>query len=226
MNFINEPYGVLIFKLLLAGFLGGLVGIERDMRGRPAGLRTHFLVSLGSALYMIISTSIPGSDPSRIAAQIVSGIGFIGAGTIMKEGLTVRGLTTASSFWVVAAVGMSVGEGGYLLAVTATVIALISLTMFKNMDSFYNRKSYRLLKLTLPLDISSEDILQNITSSNISVIYVDYNQDFINSETVLKITLRIHHKGTTDNDYSEIISNLVDGGIELRKCSWTHGRMY
>ena len=117
-------------RLLVAAVLGALVGLEREIHEHPAGMRTHLLVSLGSAgftLLSIVAFPAPGADPARIAAQIVSGIGFLGAGAILKEGATIRGLTTAASLWAVAAVGMAAGAGAWILAVTLTAIAIISL---------------------------------------------------------------------------------------------------
>jgi putative Mg2+ transporter-C (MgtC) family protein len=117
-------------RLLVAAVLGALVGLEREIHEHPAGMRTHLLVSLGSAGFTVLSIAAfpaPGADPGRIAAQIVSGIGFLGAGAILKEGATIRGLTTAASLWAVAAIGMAAGAGAWILAVTLTGIAIISL---------------------------------------------------------------------------------------------------
>jgi putative Mg2+ transporter-C (MgtC) family protein len=117
-------------RLLLAAILGALVGLEREIHDHPAGMRTHLLVSLGSGGFTVLSIAAfpaPGADPARIAAQIVSGIGFLGAGAILKEGATIRGLTTAASLWAVAAVGMAAGAGAWVVAVTVTVIAIVSL---------------------------------------------------------------------------------------------------
>ena len=117
-------------RLLVAAILGALVGLEREIHERPAGMRTHLLVSLGSAGFTVLSIAAftaPGADPGRIAAQIVSGIGFLGAGAILKEGATVRGLTTAASLWAVAAVGMAAGAGAWVIAITVTAIAIVSL---------------------------------------------------------------------------------------------------
>src|SRR5262245_178275 len=99
-------------RLLVAAALGALVGLEREIRDPPAGMRTHLLVCLGSAGFTVLSIAAfpaPGSDPARVAAQIVTGVGFLGAGAILKEGATIRGLTTAASLWAVAAVGMAAG---------------------------------------------------------------------------------------------------------------------
>ena len=131
--------GELILRLFAAAIMGGAIGLEREYRAKEAGFRTHFLVALGSALFMIISQygfeNILAMhpllnvrlDPSRIAAQVVSGIGFIGAGTIIFQKHVVRGLTTAAGLWVTAAIGMTSGAGLYALAIACTVMVLLCL---------------------------------------------------------------------------------------------------
>lgn len=123
-------------RLLVAGVLGAVIGLEREYRAKEAGYRTHFLVSLGSALMMIVSKygfadiladAGVGLDPSRIAAQVVSGIGFIGAGTIIIQRQFVRGLTTAAGVWATAGIGLAVGAGMYSLGVAATILTLVGL---------------------------------------------------------------------------------------------------
>ena len=117
-------------RLIAAATLGALIGLEREIHDHPAGMRTHLLVSLGSAGFTVLSIAAfpaPGADPARIAAQIVTGIGFLGAGAILKEGATIRGLTTAASLWATAAVGMAAGAGAWLTAVSITVIVIVSL---------------------------------------------------------------------------------------------------
>jgi putative Mg2+ transporter-C (MgtC) family protein len=127
-----------LLRLVLAGILGGAIGAEREIREREAGLRTHMLVAIGAALFTIVSayawTDFTFSaqsgityDPTRIAAQIVTGIGFLGAGAIIRQGLSVRGLTTAASLWVVAAIGIAAGAGYYSGAVITTIVVLVSL---------------------------------------------------------------------------------------------------
>lgn len=127
----------IMFRLTLACILGGLIGLERESLNRPAGLRTYTLVCVGSALAMIVSLDMyfayyhtVNADPGRIAAQVISGIGFLGAGTIMREGATVRGLTTAAGLWVVACIGLAVGAGLYMPAVATTVLVLFVLIYF------------------------------------------------------------------------------------------------
>ena len=130
--------GEIAFRLVIAAALSGLVGLEREWRERTAGLRTHMLVGVGSALFTLVSaygfndflvggSSVVRADPSRIAAQIVTGIGFLGAGAILRQGLNVRGLTTAAGLWVVAAIGMAVGAGYYGGALIGTGVVLFGL---------------------------------------------------------------------------------------------------
>lgn len=148
MSFLQH-LGAEMIPLGLAAILGGLVGIEREAANRPAGLRTHVLVCVGSALIMQVSTTMyevtlargfGNGDPGRIAAQVVSGIGFLGAGTIMREGLSIRGLTTAASLWVVAGVGLAVGAGMYLEATVGAVMILLTLKTLSVVERRYLSK--------------------------------------------------------------------------------------
>ncbi|NLY55103.1 MAG: MgtC/SapB family protein [Firmicutes bacterium] len=130
----------ILLRLLVAFFLGGLVGLEREIHGRPAGLRTHILVAFGSALTMIVSMyAFAGLninyDPGRIAAQVVSGIGFLGAGTILRDGLSIKGLTTAASLWMVAAIGLAAGAGMHLIAIISALMALVVLYVLHPLET-------------------------------------------------------------------------------------------
>ena len=129
----------LTLRIFLAVLLGGVIGLERSAGDRPAGLRTHVLVAAGSALLMIVSIYgtdgvTQSRDPSRIASQVVSGIGFLGAGTILHEGMTVKGLTTAASLWIVSAIGLTVGCGMYTLGVVATVLTFVTLKLVRGLE--------------------------------------------------------------------------------------------
>lgn len=131
----QDVYDIII-RLLLAFILGGLVGFQRERAERPAGFRTHVLVAIGAAVFTIISISPfsnnpQGADPSRIASQVVIGIGFIGAGAIINQGDIILGLTTAASLWATAAIGMAVGDGLYVVALATTVIVYLILSVFK-----------------------------------------------------------------------------------------------
>src|SRR5881394_929897 len=134
------------FRLLLAAVLGGLIGIERQAHDKPAGLRTNILICVGSTLFMSISTQVAqllGGDPTRISAQIISGIGFLGAGAVLHSHGFVMGLTTAATIWVVAGVGMALGSGMYMVAAFATAMSLVTLYCLSFVeDKIQGRRSY------------------------------------------------------------------------------------
>src|SRR5215471_12437815 len=124
-------------KLVLAVILGGIIGIERESRDKPAGLRTNVMICIGSTLFMSISTKVAqmlGGDPTRIAAQIITGIGFLGAGAVLHSHGFVMGLTTAATIWVVAGVGMAIGAGFYGTAIFATVLGIVTLTFMSHLE--------------------------------------------------------------------------------------------
>lgn len=129
----------MIIRLLLAGLMGGIIGLERESHGRPAGLRTHIIVSLGSCLIMLVSIygfeDAGNRDPARLAAQVISGIGFLGAGTILREGATIIGLTTAASLWVVAGIGLAMGGGFYLGGVATTILTVCTLAFLDKIEN-------------------------------------------------------------------------------------------
>jgi putative Mg2+ transporter-C (MgtC) family protein len=136
----------LIRRLLTAAGLGALLGLEREVRHKSAGLRTNILIAVGSALFTVMSLTLGGgngADPSRIAAQIVTGIGFLGAGAIMRTGNHVQGLTTAATVWVNAAVGVAVGGGEYHLAVIATVVTITALAVLPPLEGLIARRGGR-----------------------------------------------------------------------------------
>ena len=139
-----------VLRLLVAGILGAIIGLDREYRAKEAGYRTHFLVSLGSALIMIVSQygfqeiikeNSVTLDPSRVAAQVVSGIGFIGAGTIIFQKQIVRGLTTAAGIWATAGIGLAVGAGMYVIGIAAMVLTLIGLEVLSYLFKSIGMKS-------------------------------------------------------------------------------------
>jgi putative Mg2+ transporter-C (MgtC) family protein len=156
--------GELLGRLGLTVVLCGAIGLEREARAQVAGLRTHILVGLGAALFTLVSAYAfeagdPGVtvDPTRIAAQIVTGIGFLGAGTIIRQGLTVRGLTTAASLWIVAAIGMAAGAGYYMGAVVSTAVVLASLIGFRRLrPTLMSRLRSDLFLLDVEMDPESD----------------------------------------------------------------------
>mgnify|MGYP006418922531 FL=1 len=153
--------GTVLGKLFIAAILGGIIGWERHRRGRPAGLRTHLLVCIGVTLMMLVSehifvkyqghghNSVLRIDPARIAAQVVTGIGFLGAGTIMRSRTSIRGLTTAASLWVVAGIGLAVGSGFIFPAIFTTAIAMAILTLNSLVEKKMKRNKYRTIKMLI-----------------------------------------------------------------------------
>jgi putative Mg2+ transporter-C (MgtC) family protein len=125
---------IVLLQIVVAAVLGAAVGLERELGAQPAGLRTHMLVSMGAALFTLAGTNILGSDPTRIAAQVVTGIGFLGGGAILREGASIRGLTTAASLWVTAAIGLAVGLHWWYAAVATTTLALGVLWLMKYVE--------------------------------------------------------------------------------------------
>ncbi len=225
----------LLLRIFVASLLGGIIGLERDIHGRAAGLRTHLLVSMGSALFMVMSELVATqavtmtnvglartfSDPGRIAAQIVTGIGFLGAGTIIKEGLTIRGLTTAACLWLVAAVGMAAGGGYLILAISTTFMALVFLVGLHYLERSYPKDSYRVLTIETPNDIKPEDVVNVVTEKNIEVVFVEYERDCEGGLTSLKLHVHIFHKGLTDVLSHRIIEKIERANITLKKITWS-----
>lgn len=222
------------FKIIVASFLGAIIGLERDLHGRAAGLRTHLLVCLGSAVFMILSEAIAESyshqitdsllraDPSRIAAQIITGIGFLGAGAIIKSGLTIHGLTTAACLWLSAAIGMSIGAGYYEIGVFTTVMGLFALVVLNYAEKLYTKDSYRILEIESSMDTNISDIINVVKRKFIKIIYLDKERDYKENILKAKFTIRLHHKGITDKLSHELISDLEKSKVKLYKIKWHH----
>jgi len=139
----------MMVRLIIAAVLGVIIGLEREKHGRVAGLRTHMLVCVGSTLIMLTSMhvfdlykGVAEVDPARIAAQVVTGVGFLGAGTILRFRASIRGLTTAASLWVVAGIGLAIGSGMLNAAIGATILVLISLFLFSKLEKLLVRKDW------------------------------------------------------------------------------------
>lgn len=149
-------YKIILIRLLIAVFIGGILGYEREHEGSPAGFRTNILVCLGAAIISLISASdlqtamelaknsayqgIIKVDMGRLGAQVVSGVGFLGAGTILRDKGSIRGLTTAATLWLDACLGLAVGQGLYSLAITGAIIVVVTLSLLKKADKFINKK--------------------------------------------------------------------------------------
>lgn len=169
------PFAQDLLSLSVALILGAFIGLERELSDKAAGLRTNILICVGSCLFMIVSkdfTGLPSADPTRIAAQIVSGIGFLGAGAIMREGEHVTGLTTAATIWVVAAIGMTVGFGFYSLAAATTVMVLVVQSVFPHLDTMIDELRQRhTFKITSDLDDDGLEQIKTIfRNSDVKVL--------------------------------------------------------
>jgi len=216
----------ILLRLLVASVLGGLIGLERDIHGREAGLRTHLLVSLGAAVFMILSEQVARmstgafSDPGRIAAQIVTGIGFLGAGAIIKAGVNVRGLTTAACLWTVAAVGMAAGAGLYVVAALTTVIALICLILLKRFERLYSKDSYRVLTVITPLTVPPARIIELVKIEGLTILNADISKNYEADHITTRLWIRLFHKGVTDKMAHGIIEALEESSLPLKEVRW------
>jgi putative Mg2+ transporter-C (MgtC) family protein len=213
-----EPVWVLV-KLVLAVVFGGVVGWQREARDRPAGLRTHVLVCVGSAVYTLASLSFGArSDPARVAAQVATGMGFLGAGTIIRHGNVVRGLTTAASLWAVAAIGLCVGIGGQALWVggMATAIVLLTLTVLRGIETHLLSRA-RLMRLTVRLTGGAErmkEVRAILAAQELRVESVEMAGS--GPAGVQEIRFRLELPSGTDvADLTEALSRL-DGLVSVR----------
>ena len=192
---------VLIFRLFAAGLMGGLIGLEREFRAKEAGVRTHFIVALGSALFMIISQfAFEGRqhDAARVAAQVVSGIGFIGAGVIIFQKNAVRGITTAAGLWVAAAIGLACGGGMYPVAIAATLLTVMVLEMMHFVNLHYNEKTVDLvLSPDKPYDLPA--LPERLKKEKITV------ESYSIQGGKVRLTLRMRQK-----DYLTTLRKLMD----------------
>jgi putative Mg2+ transporter-C (MgtC) family protein len=181
----------IVLRVVLAAALGGAIGLERELREREAGLRTHMLVSVGAALFTLVSayawtdwrfSNAEGLvfDPTRIAAQVVSGIGFLGAGAIIRQGLSIRGLTTAATLWVVAAIGMAAGVGYYEAAVVTTALVLLSLWPLRILAyrvSTRFRPEEGRLAVELPAGAMASSVLAAVESTGAHVSSLEFEEE-------------------------------------------------
>lgn len=186
----------ILLRLALACILGGLIGLERERNKQPAGLRTHILVCVGATLVMLCNIfifekykGVANIDPARLGAQVISGIGFLGAGTIIKEGLSIRGLTTAASLWVVACMGIAIGLGFYTGALISTLFILIILIFFSKFEYLFNIKT---IKSVLILKSVNAEGQINVISNKLKEFEIMYNNVSVESAEDNLIAIRIN----------------------------------
>jgi len=230
LHFLSAAVPVLnwdqeLLRLAAAAGLGGAVGLERELREREAGLRTHLVVCVGSALFTLVSAygfhefmtnggGLVRTDPTRIAAQIVSGIGFLGAGAIIRQGLSVRGLTTAATLWLVAAIGMACGAGYYGPALIATAVALLTLGPLRTM-SYHGLRRFRprtdRLLVEIPAGGSPAPLIEAIEMHAGRVVSMEVTQEGDRRSVVIDVQL-------SESAAPFVVAGVadIDGVLEVR----------
>jgi putative Mg2+ transporter-C (MgtC) family protein len=213
-----------ILRLFIAGILGSIIGLDREYRAKEAGYRTHFLVSLGSALIMIVSQHGFGEildmpnvnlDPSRIASQVVTGIGFIGAGTIILHKQIVRGLTTAAGVWATSGIGLAIGAGMYELGISATILTLVGLEVLS-----FLFKSVGMKSSLVEFSTESKDVLNRITrlfhSKNFLIVSFQMCEKRVGESILYHVTMVIKLKKS--NDEGTLLAILQDfDGVTIHR---------
>lgn len=204
-----------ILRLIIASILGGSIGMEREIHNRPAGLRTHILVTVGSTLIMLVSMfGFNSGDPARISAQVVSGIGFLGAGTILRDGNDVSGLTTAASIWVCGGIGLAIGNGYYIGGFATTGIVLFTLFSLGFLEKKLLNSKYMHIKL-----ICTErnglvgDVGMLMANHNIAIKDMKFLNDAKQEKDCLKIVIKLTLKTPTNFSITPLEQELykIDG---------------
>ena len=193
----------ILFRLFLAAVLGAVVGLEREVHGRPAGIRTYLLLCMGSALIMVVSellffkyeakglTDILRADPGRIAAQAITGIGFLGAGVILRYKDTIRGLTTAAAIWVACAVGLAIGAGFYLFGGAVTGLTLVSLVGLKAIERRLKKDWYKEMTVVARDEAGQLNRIQEIIADQFEIVNFGLKKDLERQEVRASFLLRI-----------------------------------
>jgi len=220
-----EHQGELLVRLVVGTILGAVIGYERHVHGRPAGLRTHLLVGLASTTFMLVSThfvyfqhyskeDLVAVDTSRIAASVVTGVGFLGGGAILRTGLNVQGLTTAAGLWLVAAIGLSAGAGMYPISVASTVLGVVALTVlrrFEHKDEIALRR-----RVTLVLDEGAPplaEIVAHLSTRGVDVAPTDYEK--LVDDRRITVTFQAQVSDGAGDDLLEVLES-VTGVVRVK----------
>jgi putative Mg2+ transporter-C (MgtC) family protein len=226
--FLTDNYFI---RLLVAAVLGAVIGFERDRHGRSAGLRTNLLVSLGAALFFVVANKIVAAldpagivraDPGRIPAQIVTGIGFVGAGAIIKEGLSIRGLTTAACLWLVAGIGMAAGAGYFEIAIFVTALGLVSLIGLRYLEELFAHESYHNLDIITRNTVNVTDLVPLVDRAKLHVVNCDYTRNYETGIMQISFSVHVLHKGKTDVLSNQVIDDIKNSGIPVTAITWKH----
>jgi putative Mg2+ transporter-C (MgtC) family protein len=214
----------MVIRLCLGFLAGGVIGLERSSRHQVAGLRTHILIATGATLLMLLSIYLPqssarGGDPARIAAQVVSGIGFLGAGAIIRLGNNIRGLTTSASLWFVAAVGLAVGAGMFAVAGAAVALGLITLILLAQIEKkLFPSERYKLLEITYKDNApSTREALDIIKEAGIRLQSMDVNQGPKDKGTKLRLLVRVPSTVDIASTAKTIKSSGNVGKVEIKE---------
>ena len=218
---METSYLDLTIRLAFAFALGGAIGIEREYRAKEAGFRTHFLVALGSALFCVVSQfgfGIDLKDSSRVAAQVVSGIGFLGAGTIIFQKNVVRGLTTAAGLWVTAAIGLACGTGMYVAAAIATVMVLLGLEVINALIPQFGTTSVE-LSFSAPSIESVRHLIDSVRHDGMEVLSYEMKERRTSKGEFLEVNMQLRMKrGKTDKlcviDYMDKFNDVTMSAVE------------
>ena len=220
-NFLHFSELVQLFRIVIACLLGAAIGFEREKYGRPAGLRTHMIVCVASSLAMLVSIyGFEGGDPARLAAQVISGIGFIGAGAIITRGdKDITGITTASTIWICAIIGLACGNGYYFGAIIATISALVILTCFNWLENDLSKKrKYKSnVVAIIKYDAKVIDRVKSLLDeSKVVLTSLDYRNTTYEGEKVVRVTLDID-KHVQVQELNELLMNF-DKEFEMYQC--------
>lgn len=211
----------LIIRILVGTALGAVIGYERDIHGRPAGLRTHALVALASATFMVVSTHLAyyqgyragdftEVDGSRIAASVVSGIGFLAGGAILRTGLSIQGLTTAAGLWLVAAIGLCAGGGMYAASVAATIIGVVALTLLRRLEDKDDRVRRRLTLTLTDAAIPTDELVAKLALLDVLPTIEGWNRE--TSAALRQLTLGVRLR-RSDGEYALVAALEAEPGI-------------
>lgn len=211
------------FKLILAAVLGAIIGVEREIKNRAAGFRTHIIVSVGACLIMLIGIDAIGDissdrarDAARIAGQVVSGIGFLGAGTILQKKNGVSGLTTAATLWLSGAIGLAVGIGYYEGAIIATVICLITLVSLKGISDLINKKTTKSYIMVFDTSNFNQKSFYEFTQEEgVEVRKIDIIDEDMDDKSMIESTLSFHKNYDIGRFFKKLKSDLHLKSVKL-----------
>jgi putative Mg2+ transporter-C (MgtC) family protein len=219
----------IILRLLLGALIGGIIGFEREIHGRAAGFRTQLIVCVASVLIMIISENFYYKlqpldstfriDPARIAASALIGVGFLGAGVIIKSGFAIRGLTTAASIWVLSAIGLAIGAGFYIEAIATAFITIFTLVILRRFEGFIKILFYKTISVSTEIvDGAEEKLTKILTDHGIHIRSVDYEKSSINNEIFYTFSISTRSKRSVKNAFTELSE--LDFVKNVRVVSW------